>query len=113
MGVRVKVGFKDSVEVQSGQNFPCGTFGCSWSVGRLWRPWTPEGATFGNYLLAGGPWGGGGARVVGVLGAAESPPNPPSGLATPEIGDVAVTPEGHGRKFFVGVRITICGLSVH
>ena len=27
MGIRVKVGFKDSVRVQSGQNFPSGTFG--------------------------------------------------------------------------------------
>ena len=26
------------------------------------RPWPPEGGTFANYLLARGPWGGGGGR---------------------------------------------------
>ena len=33
MGVRVKVGFKDSVGVQSGQNFPGGTFGVHGALG--------------------------------------------------------------------------------
>ena len=33
MGVRVKVGFKDSVGVQSGQNFPWGTFGVHGALG--------------------------------------------------------------------------------
>ena len=74
MGVRVKVGFEDSVGVQIGK-FSLGYLWCSWSIGRLRRPWTLEGDTFGNELLAEGPWGGGG--VVGVLGPVESPPPPP------------------------------------
>ena len=38
--------------------------------------------TFGNLLLARGPWGGGGAGVVGILAPAESPPPPPPGRST-------------------------------
>ena len=33
MGVRVRVGFKDSVGVQSGQIFPQGTFGVHGALG--------------------------------------------------------------------------------
>ena len=53
VGVRVRIGFKVS-------------------FGRLWCPWsplTPMGGTFGNWLLAGDPWGGGGGwhpRTRGV-----------------------------------------------
>ena len=55
MGVRVKVGFKDSVVgVKSGQNSPQGTFGVHGA--------SPKGDTFGKYLLAGGPGGGGGGQ---------------------------------------------------
>ena len=35
MGVRVKVGFKDSVGVQIGKNFPQGTFGVHGASGAL------------------------------------------------------------------------------
>ena len=33
MGVRVRVGFKDNARVQSGQNFPLGTFGAHGALG--------------------------------------------------------------------------------
>ena len=61
-GVRVSAGFKDSVGVQSGQNFPLCAFGAHGAPGTHdpWRPSTPKGGTFGNKVLAEGPlmgWG--------------------------------------------------------
>ena len=76
MGVRVKVGFKDSVGVQIGQNFPEGTFGVHVASGALGthgrRRATPLATNCWPKAPKGG--GGGGAGVVGVLGPAESPP---------------------------------------
>ena len=63
MGVRAKVGFKDSVGVSLGYLW------CSWSVGR--HHWQ---LTVGRR-----PLGGRGVGGVGVLGAAESPPPPGGG----------------------------------
>ena len=53
MGARVRVGFRDSAGVQSGQNFP-------WAALVPMECQAPEGGTFGNYLLAGGLGGEGG-----------------------------------------------------
>ena len=64
MGVGVRVGFEDSVGVQSGQKFPSGAFGAH---GLL----RPASLTINCRLEA--PRGRG---VVGVIGPAESPPPP-------------------------------------
>ena len=66
MGVRVRVGLRDSVGVQSGQKNSFRHLWCPWSIKRLWHPWTPGTGTFGNYLMAGGPLGGGGGVAQGL-----------------------------------------------
>ena len=67
MGVRVRVGFKDSVGVQSGQIFPSGTFGAHER-----RRAEPSATNCWPEAIVGG-WGG---AVAGVLGSAESAPPP-------------------------------------
>ena len=75
MGVRVKVGFKDSVGVQIGQNFPQGTFGVHGALGALGAHGRLGATPVATNGWPKAPWGGGGgAGVVGVLGPAESPP---------------------------------------
>ena len=70
MGVSVRVGFKDSVGVQNGQNFPAGAFGAHGVSGahELLRA-----APLVTNCWPEAPWGGG---VSGVLEPVESPPPP-------------------------------------
>ena len=76
MGVRVKVGFKDSAWVQSGQNFPSGGFGARGALGTFDARGLLRAAPLAANCWPEAPWGGGGAGVVGVLGTAEFPPPP-------------------------------------
>ena len=71
MGVRVKVGFKDSVGVQIGQNFPKGTFGVHGASGALGAHGRLRATPWATDCWPKAPGGGG---AVGVLGPAESPP---------------------------------------
>ena len=101
VGVRVRVGVKDSVGVQ-------------WktiSFGRLRRPWTPDGGTFGNYLLATAPPGGGGGLRPTIRGV-----GPPVGAAgggnsdcSAVRGDAGGWTEGAGaRRMTSGCRAVPC-----
>ena len=73
MGVRVRVGFQDTVGVHNGQNFPSGAFGAHGASGafsahgllrrHLWQ-----------LIVGWRPPSGGGGGVVGVLGPSELPP---------------------------------------
>ena len=84
MGVRAKVGFKDGVGVQSGQNFPLGGFGAHGASGTFGAHGrlraTPLATNCWPEAPKGGGEGGGGAGVVGVLGPTELPPPPPPGV---------------------------------
>ena len=78
MGVRVKVGFKDSVGVQIGPNFPQGTFGVHVASGALGAHGRLRATPLATNCWPKAPrGGGGGAGVVGVPGPAESPPPVP------------------------------------
>ena len=61
MGVRVKVGFKDSVGVQIGQNFPWGTFGVHGASGASCSMNT-KGQHLWQLTVGGRPRGGGGGQ---------------------------------------------------
>ena len=69
MGFRVKVGFKDSVGVQIGQNFPSGTFGVHGASGALGAHGRLRATPLATNCWPKAPRGGGGgwhnALVVG------------------------------------------------
>ena len=71
MGVRVRVGFKDSVGVQSGQKFPLGGFGAHGESGAFGAHGLVRAAPLATNCWPEAPRGGGGA------GPTESPPPPP------------------------------------
>ena len=70
MGVRVRVGFKDSTGVQSGQNFPLGGFGAHGASGAFGAHGLLRAAPLATNCWPEAPRAG---RGVGVLGPAESP----------------------------------------
>ena len=82
MGVGVvKVGFKDSVGVQSGQKFPLGAFGAHAASGAFDAHGLLRVAPLATSCWPEAPSGGGGGRgggVVGVLGPAEWTPGIPA-----------------------------------
>ena len=62
MGVRVKVGFKDSVGVQIGPNFPQGTFGVHVASGVLGAHGRLRATPLATNFWPKAPKGGGGGR---------------------------------------------------
>ena len=72
MGVRVSVGFRDSVGVPSGQIFPLGGFGAHGVSGAFGAHGLLRAAPLATNCWPEAPRGGGGG-VVGVLGPAELP----------------------------------------
>ena len=62
MGFRVKVGFKDSVGVQIGQNFPSGTFGVHGASGALGAHGSLRATPLATNCWPKAPRGGGGGQ---------------------------------------------------
>ena len=104
MGVRVKVGFKDSVGVQIGQKFPEGTFGVHGASGALGAH-----GRLGATPLATNCWpkaprggGGGGARTGGVAPPVQSVNARESGALRAVVRAEGVPPQG-GRQLKVRI----------
>ena len=89
MGVRVKVGFKDSVGVQIGQNFPYGTIGVHGASGAFGAHRRLRATTLATNCWPEAPGGGGASWRPETRGV---PPPPPGGFPLPQVGKVATSP---------------------
>ena len=85
-GVRVRFGFKDKVGVQSGQNFPSGTFGAHGASRVFGAHGRLRAAPLATNCWPEAPGGGGGSWCPRTSGA---PPPPPRGVVF-----------GHAARYF-------------